>query len=253
MDIGSKIKELRIKKGLTQSELAKECNLSKNAIWNYENGKRNPKIEVVSLIATALNVSLSTLIETQETLTNKIIKFIDATIYKNMDALNTLELVSELIDLDFDALSNALKYNEDISESYLIALLKLLYDNNEKLFYNFYEENKELIFEKYWICNNYCNELMRKVDIEKKFINIASPEENKIYSIGYELESTRITEEICYLWSFRDLLKNLIESSMFVNEFSLNANSLSKKQKVELINDIYNFVKFSCINITESK
>lgn len=45
LEIGSEgfiIKNLRLKKELTQKELAKELNISENTIYNYENGKTKP-------------------------------------------------------------------------------------------------------------------------------------------------------------------------------------------------------------------
>lgn len=45
LEIGSEgfiIKNLRLKKDLTQKELAKETGISENTIYNYENGKTNP-------------------------------------------------------------------------------------------------------------------------------------------------------------------------------------------------------------------
>ncbi|WP_142415460.1 helix-turn-helix domain-containing protein [Hathewaya massiliensis] len=61
MNIGDKIKHLRKEKGLTQQELAIRCELSKNAIWNYENNKRNPNIETLTKIAQALGVDINKL------------------------------------------------------------------------------------------------------------------------------------------------------------------------------------------------
>ncbi len=57
MNIGFEIKKMRKKLGLTQEELATKCNLSKNAIWNYENNKRNPTTYVLSKIAESLGIS----------------------------------------------------------------------------------------------------------------------------------------------------------------------------------------------------
>lgn len=41
----NRIKELRLKAGLTQEQLAKKVGLSEQAISYYELGKRNPKID----------------------------------------------------------------------------------------------------------------------------------------------------------------------------------------------------------------
>lgn len=62
MDIGKEIKELRKKNGLSQTELAQKCNLSKNAIWNYENNKRTPSILTIKKIGEVLGVDLGYLL-----------------------------------------------------------------------------------------------------------------------------------------------------------------------------------------------
>lgn len=61
MPSGKKIKELRLKAGLTQKELADICGMADSAIRRYENGNANPKIETLALIAHALCVPLSEL------------------------------------------------------------------------------------------------------------------------------------------------------------------------------------------------
>lgn len=48
MDIGSEIRVLRIRAGLTQKELAKEVGLSAQSIMRYENGERVPTLETLS-------------------------------------------------------------------------------------------------------------------------------------------------------------------------------------------------------------
>lgn len=70
MKIGNKLKELRKQKKLTQEELAKKSELSKNAIWNYENGKRTPSYENLQKICNALQISLPLLLIEQCKLNN---------------------------------------------------------------------------------------------------------------------------------------------------------------------------------------
>ncbi|SCL84976.1 helix-turn-helix transcriptional regulator [Sporanaerobacter sp. PP17-6a] len=52
------LKEIRIKKGLTQKELADAINLSQETISQYEIGNRTPSIVVARKIAEVLGVSL---------------------------------------------------------------------------------------------------------------------------------------------------------------------------------------------------
>ena len=46
----TRIKELRIAKGVTQEELAKVLNVKKAAISKYENGRIEPSLESVFLL-----------------------------------------------------------------------------------------------------------------------------------------------------------------------------------------------------------
>lgn len=58
MTFGEKLRESRVKKGMTQSELAKAANLGLNTISNYESGKTYPKKrEIYETLASILNVS----------------------------------------------------------------------------------------------------------------------------------------------------------------------------------------------------
>ncbi|EKQ56203.1 MULTISPECIES: helix-turn-helix transcriptional regulator [unclassified Clostridium] len=63
MTLGEKIKLHRTKLNLSQEELANKCELSRNAIYNYENGKRTPTISTLEIIAHNLNLYISDLLE----------------------------------------------------------------------------------------------------------------------------------------------------------------------------------------------
>lgn len=58
MQIGTKIKRLRLKCNLTQEELAARCELSKGFISQLENDLTSPSIETLDDIVTALGTSL---------------------------------------------------------------------------------------------------------------------------------------------------------------------------------------------------
>ena len=55
---GNRIKELRIKNGLSQGDLAKATGLTRQAISNYERGDREPKMETWQKLADCFNVSI---------------------------------------------------------------------------------------------------------------------------------------------------------------------------------------------------
>ena len=57
--IGHKIKLLRIKKGLSQEQLADDCGLDRTYITYVENGKKNITVETLYKLTKALDISLS--------------------------------------------------------------------------------------------------------------------------------------------------------------------------------------------------
>ncbi|MCJ0222440.1 helix-turn-helix transcriptional regulator [Clostridioides difficile] len=74
------LKDLRIKKGLTQEQVAKDLMTTKVSIGRYENGTKEPKIETLKSLSNYYNVSVDyllgkTLIENYTT-TDEIFKII---------------------------------------------------------------------------------------------------------------------------------------------------------------------------------
>lgn len=63
MSFGTKLKELREKKGLSQIEFAKLTNLTRSAISMYELEKREPNLNTLITFAKFFNVDINTLLE----------------------------------------------------------------------------------------------------------------------------------------------------------------------------------------------
>ncbi len=61
--IGKRIIELRMQKGWSQSDLARACKKDRQSIERLENGKLNMTIYTLFQIATALDISLSKLVD----------------------------------------------------------------------------------------------------------------------------------------------------------------------------------------------
>ena len=57
-DSGTRLKELRKKKGLSQEEVANRINVTKNTISSYERKVINPKLEVLIDLAILYNTSV---------------------------------------------------------------------------------------------------------------------------------------------------------------------------------------------------
>lgn len=56
-----KVKFERIKKGLSQEELAFRAGVNKNTIWKIETGKVSPTVETLAKITNALEIDFVTL------------------------------------------------------------------------------------------------------------------------------------------------------------------------------------------------
>lgn len=70
-ELAQRIKKYRTDKGITQRELADKLNVSQNAIYNWENGKREPSIDMIRKIATVLEVYTYDLLYDSELATEK--------------------------------------------------------------------------------------------------------------------------------------------------------------------------------------
>ena len=57
-----RLKELRLKKGLTQTELGERVGVKQNTFTNWENGKREPNFENLSMLACIFDVSIDYLL-----------------------------------------------------------------------------------------------------------------------------------------------------------------------------------------------
>lgn len=62
-----RIREFRVKKSISQQKLAEAIGVDRGLISLYETGRRNPKLSTLKKIASVLNCSYLSLIDSQET------------------------------------------------------------------------------------------------------------------------------------------------------------------------------------------
>ena len=62
MDIGGRLKKLRLEKKLIQSQVADVLDISRNSYTQYENNTRNISIELLVRLADYYNISLDYLV-----------------------------------------------------------------------------------------------------------------------------------------------------------------------------------------------
>jgi transcriptional regulator with XRE-family HTH domain len=57
IEFGAKVKEFRLRKGLSQERLAEDCNLDRTYVSGVERGKRNISLKNIYKISRALQIS----------------------------------------------------------------------------------------------------------------------------------------------------------------------------------------------------
>lgn len=62
IDFSRRLIELRLRKNITQEELANKVGISRSAIANYEQGKREPSFDVLDAFADFFNVDINYLL-----------------------------------------------------------------------------------------------------------------------------------------------------------------------------------------------
>ena len=69
--VGRRIKEIRLKKGLTQLDLSIVSNCEVNSIYRFEKGMSNPTVKTLFHIAKGLNVDFIDLVAFDSSLSEK--------------------------------------------------------------------------------------------------------------------------------------------------------------------------------------
>lgn len=96
MSFAASLRDIRLQRGLTQVEIAKQLGVDKSTYNGYESGRREPDVKRIKEIARILNVSADYLIGTQlDDITH--IRPLIHTSDQYVDAINNREEIEELL------------------------------------------------------------------------------------------------------------------------------------------------------------
>lgn len=89
------LRQLRIKSGMNQEELANRLGLAKSTISMYENGSREPSLEILEAIADTFNVDMNTLTDSKKSaeLNDELQEYLEE--LKNRDEMRILFSVAK--------------------------------------------------------------------------------------------------------------------------------------------------------------
>ena len=111
-DLGSRLKAIRIRQGLTQRELAEKVNKSVSAISSYETNAQLPPLDVLESIALTLHVSLDYLVGMERS--------------NSLSTAKLTESQKELIDLLFQEFRSVKNESDELTEPQVRIIQKLI-------------------------------------------------------------------------------------------------------------------------------
>ncbi|MCX7714127.1 MAG: helix-turn-helix domain-containing protein [Clostridia bacterium] len=85
-DFGSRLRQIRESKKMTQTQVAKKLNLSKTSISGYENNIKTPSVEVLMQLASLYRVSTDYILGLEQ----REVIFVDGLTSRQMKILNML-------------------------------------------------------------------------------------------------------------------------------------------------------------------
>lgn len=117
MTTGQKIKQYRLKAGLSQKDLGEKLNVSQQMIAQYESDKRAPKLETLEKISDALHIGIGNLLDI-DTLSTSISEELYS-LYRseNKIRLSALQLLIGLLEqLNLDGINELVCYANSLAE-----------------------------------------------------------------------------------------------------------------------------------------
>lgn len=111
-DLGSRLKAIRIRQGLTQRELAEKINKSVSAVSSYETNAQLPPLDVLESIALTLNVSLDYLVGIAPS--------------NSFSTQNLTQTQKELVELLFQEFHTEKSGSEELTQSQIQIIQKLI-------------------------------------------------------------------------------------------------------------------------------
>ena len=115
MNIGERIKEARLNTKMTQDDLAKELNVSRSTVANWESGRNNPDVESLIKIADILKVPIKSLLKENGSILNKLTFTVVITILAILLMLVVMFKTNEMVDISNpDFISDAIIHKNEL-------------------------------------------------------------------------------------------------------------------------------------------
>ena len=169
MEFSQKLKQLRIKRSMTQSELGIAVGVSEKVISKWENGDTQPSIDKLPFIADAFDVDIDSLFDHTHDLTSDILKSVAAYMetIPPQDAIRTAQRIASYVILGASIRVNRDGgwYSKGILDELKLEWQQLINDNDTRPQRYFFEEKQNKLHDyKNGSMDNYlCEDIMLTV------------------------------------------------------------------------------------------
>jgi transcriptional regulator with XRE-family HTH domain len=100
---GDNLRNIRLQRGMSQMELAKQTGTSQSAITSYENSKREPDFKTIQRFADFFNVPLSALLPSDDATTDDFVNMVAESIHQNTKLGLLFDKIRKFKESDLDA------------------------------------------------------------------------------------------------------------------------------------------------------
>lgn len=97
MDIGKRIRNLRVAKGMSVTELANKAYISQSYLSDIETGRTAPSLDKLNIICKTLDISLSRFFGNTSELSSELIRLVDSAQKLSSEEVKVLSNFLELI------------------------------------------------------------------------------------------------------------------------------------------------------------
>lgn len=253
MNIGDRIKQIRLTKGLTQQKLAFEIGKTVSSVKKYESGFTKPPIDVLEKIADAFVISLDELLNDETTsFSSKLItailrmdylSYIDAPGFSDFAGSDKdiFETISDHTGISVDSLKKCIEENTDLKTNEQIELIDYWnrwasrddgVDLDGFLYDNYKEINKNLLLSKK--VKNILNRKSEKDNTEELIdlfedrgykLNIESSDGISVVTISNEAGTISEMLEVDFVNLGNDMLESIEKFTLFSIDNFLKAHN----------------------------
>lgn len=246
MSIGENIKQYR-KGKMTQKELAKKLKKSERMIQKYENDEVTPSFDMLNEIANILNVSIDNLLEKNNSLSKIIIDFLEMPILQQNGFNDTLEVLSEDLNIDYALLEKCILKDKNLPLEAQLKLLKYLYDIDSPSFFK--------------LLSKYKNKFDFNIFCELEEIFKDKPNELKVLhdlagkNISTEKLSSSLDNASQKYNNIDKIIMNFLNEPLIKNELNIDFdyNSLSKKELHKVMQSIFFAIQLKMHEIIDNR